>query len=124
LCNFLHSPFASLLLGPNILLSILFSNTLSQCSFLNVRDQVSYPYKTTGRLMVLYVLTIMFLDSRQEDSDPNGSRHSLKLVFSLSLCACNFDLLVLFPNIWILSCLQRTCSLSLCYAFVLLIMWH
>jgi hypothetical protein len=29
LCNFLHSPFTSSLLGPNILLSALFSNTLS-----------------------------------------------------------------------------------------------
>jgi hypothetical protein len=29
LCNFLHSPVTSSLLGPNILLSTLFSNTLS-----------------------------------------------------------------------------------------------
>jgi hypothetical protein len=29
LCNFLHSPVTSFLLGPNILLSILFSNTLN-----------------------------------------------------------------------------------------------
>jgi hypothetical protein len=34
-------------LGPNILLSTLFPNTLSLCSSLNVRDQVSHPYKTT-----------------------------------------------------------------------------
>jgi polysaccharide pyruvyl transferase WcaK-like protein len=31
-------------LGPNILLSTLFSNTLNLCSSLNVRDQVSHPY--------------------------------------------------------------------------------
>jgi hypothetical protein len=30
-------------------------------------DQGSYPYKTTGRIMVLYILTFMFLDSWQED---------------------------------------------------------
>jgi hypothetical protein len=35
------------LLGPNIFLSILFSNTLSLCSSLYVRDQVSHPYKTS-----------------------------------------------------------------------------
>jgi polysaccharide pyruvyl transferase WcaK-like protein len=44
-------------LGPNIPLSTLFSNTLSLCSSLNVRDQVSHQYKTSGRIMVLYILT-------------------------------------------------------------------
>jgi hypothetical protein len=39
----------SSLLGPNILLSTLFSNTLSLCPSLNVRDQVSYPYRTTDK---------------------------------------------------------------------------
>jgi hypothetical protein len=67
LCSFLHYPFTSSLLGPNILLSTLFSNALSLCPSLNVRDQVSHPYKTTGRLMVLYILTFTLLDSRRED---------------------------------------------------------
>src|SRR5215470_17031102 len=40
LCSLLHSPVASSLLGPNILLSTLFSNTLSLCSSLSVRDRV------------------------------------------------------------------------------------
>ena len=40
LCSFLHSPVTSSLLGPNILLSTLFSHTLSLRSSLNVRDQV------------------------------------------------------------------------------------
>jgi hypothetical protein len=44
-CNFLHYPVTSSFLGPNILLSTLFSNTLSLCSSLNVRDQVSHPTK-------------------------------------------------------------------------------
>jgi hypothetical protein len=35
LCNFLHSPVTSSLLGPNILLRILFSNTLSLCCWYN-----------------------------------------------------------------------------------------
>jgi polysaccharide pyruvyl transferase WcaK-like protein len=38
-------------IGPNILLSTLFSNTLSLCSSLNVRDQVSHPYRTTGKII-------------------------------------------------------------------------
>jgi hypothetical protein len=64
LCNFLHSPVTSPLLGPNILLRTLFSNTLSLCSSLSVRDQVSHLYKTTGRIMVLYILTFTFLYSQ------------------------------------------------------------
>ena len=42
-------------LGPNILLNTLFSNTLSLRSYLNGSDQVSHPYKTTGKIIVLYV---------------------------------------------------------------------
>jgi hypothetical protein len=67
LCNFLHSPVTSSLLGPNILLRTLFSNTLSLCSSLSVRDQVPHPYKTTGTIMVLCILTFTFLDSRRDD---------------------------------------------------------
>jgi hypothetical protein len=38
LCSFLRPPVTSSLFGPHILLSTLFSNTLSLCSSLNVRD--------------------------------------------------------------------------------------
>ena len=48
LCSFLHSPVTSSLLGPNIPLNTLFPNTLNLRSSLNVSDQVSHPYKTTG----------------------------------------------------------------------------
>jgi len=50
LCSFLHSPVTSSLLGPNILLNTLFSNTLSLRSSLIVSDQVSHPYETTLNL--------------------------------------------------------------------------
>jgi len=60
LCSFLHSPVTSTLLGPNILLNTLFSNTLSLRSSLNVRDQVSHPYKTTGKIIILYILISKF----------------------------------------------------------------
>jgi len=53
LCSFLHSLVTSSLLGPNILLNTLSSNTLSLCSSLNVSDQVSHPHKTKGKIIVL-----------------------------------------------------------------------
>jgi hypothetical protein len=32
-----------------------------------VRDQVSHPYKTKGKIIVLYTLIFVFLDSNLED---------------------------------------------------------
>ena len=46
LCSFLHFPVTSFILGQDILLSAIFSNTLSLRSSLNVSDQVAHPYKT------------------------------------------------------------------------------
>jgi len=71
LCSFLHSPVTSSLLG-------LFLNTVSPRSSLNVRDQVSHPYKTMGKIIVLYILIFKFLGSKLEDkrSALNDSRHS------------------------------------------------
>jgi hypothetical protein len=44
LCSFLRPPFTSSVFGQNILLSTLFSNTLSLCWSPNFRDQVSHPF--------------------------------------------------------------------------------
>jgi len=67
LCSSLHSLVTSFLLGPNILLSTMFSNTLSLRSSLNVSDLVSHPYKTTVKIIILYVLIFIFLDNKLED---------------------------------------------------------
>jgi hypothetical protein len=50
LCSFLHPPVTASIFGQNILLNTLFSNTLSLCSSLTVRDHVSHPYRTTGNI--------------------------------------------------------------------------
>ena len=60
LCSFLYSPVTSSLLGPNIPLSTLFSNTLSLRFSLNVSDQVSHPYKTTGKIIALCLNLCIF----------------------------------------------------------------
>jgi len=68
LCSFLKSPVTSSLIDQNILLNTLFLNTLSLRSSLNVRDQVSHPYKTTCKIIVLYILIFtFFFDSKMED---------------------------------------------------------
>jgi hypothetical protein len=74
----LHECYITLtVFGPSILLSALCSSTFSLCSSLNVRDQVSHSYRTTGKIIVLYIIIFTFSDSRRkiEGSELNGSKH-------------------------------------------------
>jgi hypothetical protein len=56
LCNFLQPLF-----GLNSPLSTLFSNTLSLCSSINVKNEVSHPYRTTGKIIVFYFLIFLYI---------------------------------------------------------------
>ena len=55
LCIFLHSPVTSSFLCLNILLNTLFPDTLNLRSSFNVSNQVSHPYKTTGKIILLFI---------------------------------------------------------------------
>ena len=76
LCSFLHSPVTSSLLGLNILLSTLFSNTLSLHFSSTVSNQAAHPYKTTDKIISLY---FWITNWKTKDSAPNDSKHSLIL---------------------------------------------
>ena len=67
LFSFLHSLVTSSFLDPSVLLGTLFSDTLSLCSSLSVSDQVSHPFKTTGKIIVLNILIFKFLAGKLED---------------------------------------------------------
>ena len=64
LSSFLDSTVTSSLLGTNIFLSTLFSNPLSLRSSLNVSDQISDPYNTTDKIIVLYIFVFIFSDCK------------------------------------------------------------
>ena len=68
LCSFIHSPVTSPRLGPIFSLIPYSQTNLSLRSSLIVSDQVSHPIKkTTGKNIVLYVLSFIFLDSKLKD---------------------------------------------------------
>jgi glucose uptake protein GlcU len=62
---FLHPTISSPLLT-NILLSTLFSDTLSLCYFFNPWHEVSHLYKAKGNVILLYIFIFTFLNSWRE----------------------------------------------------------
>jgi hypothetical protein len=99
LCNLLHSPVTSSLLGSNILLNTLFSNTLSLRSSLNVSDQVSHTYidALISQIyfgMKLYMfrtvpLSIMRSYSLYSDDEQRNCPKHVDLMEAIPLCNSN-----------------------------------
>jgi hypothetical protein len=67
LCRFLQFPGTSYLLGLNIHLGKVFSNTLNLFLSLNVSHLISPSYKTTGKIILMCILSFIILDSKLED---------------------------------------------------------
>jgi hypothetical protein len=63
LCSCFQPPVSSSLFRPYILLSVLLANTFSLYSSVNIKNQVSHPYKTTGKIIVLNVVIFTFSGS-------------------------------------------------------------
>jgi len=93
LCSLLHSHVTSSRSDPHILLSTLFSHTLSLHSSLKVRNHVSHPRKGIGKIIILYILIW-----KTKETGPNDRKHSLTSIFFQFLPKWNFDSLRLFPS--------------------------
>jgi hypothetical protein len=91
----------------------LFSDTVSPCSFLTVRDQVSRSYKKkTGRIMVLYISTFIFLDNRRQNTLDRMLQAFIKFsLFLISSC-------MTFWYIWTSKNLFLIIMLYICLAFL------
>lgn len=54
---------------PEIFFGVLFLNALNLCLSLKVRDQISHPYKTRGKITILYILIFVFLNVKWKTKD-------------------------------------------------------
>jgi len=62
----------------------MFSNTLNFLSSRNVSDQAPHPYKTAGKIIVVYILSLNFWIAtwKTKDPAPNDSKHILTSICS------------------------------------------
>jgi len=95
LCSFHQTPTTSSLLD----LSILFSIAFNLCSSLIVRDQVSHTYKTTGKILVSYVLSSCSQICITQEGKRLWTQRRQGLSEFMFFQARNTNLLVSFPTI-------------------------
>jgi hypothetical protein len=63
----LHTLVTSSFIGQNVFPNTIFSKNLSQCYSVDLKDQVSHPYKTADKISVLYILVCVLSDNTYED---------------------------------------------------------
>jgi hypothetical protein len=98
----------SSLLGLNILPSTLFSDTYSLCASLNVRDQISYSYKTGGTITENVHFTLYVFDRWQGNKIFWTEFRKLHNFFiflnTILICHCATSSIISGYYITILSC--------------------
>jgi hypothetical protein len=72
----------SSLLGPNILLSTLFSDTLNLCHSLSLRYKVSHPLKKQKNKLPRILILKFLREDGKTCSELNGNKHSPNLIRS------------------------------------------
>jgi hypothetical protein len=97
LCSLLCSPVNSSLLGPNILLNTLFSNTLIQCS--PSKSATKFHTHTKLELCIYLSLNSWIANWKTKYSASNDRKHFLTSICSWFRPESNFDLLMILPNI-------------------------
>jgi len=86
LCSFLHFPVTS------SLLSTLFTSTLILRSSFSVSDHVLHPYKTIGKIILMYISIFICLDNLRSVLPVNFRNHLTnfpRYFFIVNICKCN-----------------------------------
>jgi hypothetical protein len=118
--QFFQPPATSSILCSNIHLFTLFSNTLN-VTYHNVRDQVSHPYKTKGKIMVLYILIYLVLVRKWEDKRLWREWYQVFPKFNLLLISSwiPFWFVAIFSDTWTLPHFWRISYTSVNSEFIL-----
>jgi len=92
-------------------------NIRSSRSLLNMRYWVLYPSKIRHKIKfcIFQSLYCWIAKWKTQNFRPNSRKHFLSSVCSQFIHECNFDVLVLFPNIWKLPQFKRVYFPILCY---------
>jgi hypothetical protein len=86
-------------LRSNILLSTLFSNTLSLYSSLNVRDRVSHPYRPTGKIILLYILiSDTYRIKRHQCREHTAWGKCFKINYKCKCTGATMQIIIYFKN--------------------------
>jgi hypothetical protein len=83
LCRFLQLPITSSLFSPNVLLSTLFSNTLSPCSPSILETEIYTHTQPYAKVMYILILLFLAADKMMGGSELNSNMHYQNSIISL-----------------------------------------